>query len=296
MKFFEHILDFIAKISIIIISGVYIFVKGICALYIGVRGEKQRVKILGFIFLGLIGIILLTAIIIFFYVRRGLKKVAREMYGTDNIIDALNQSNKTLEDTHKSVNSMTKIYLPQIMRDFPEFNYEQFKNKAEQSLLSAFAAISNDNTALMQDASEEFKTKVRAFIEMNQANEYDEDFSDCVIHQTEITSYTKRAGICKITLQSALDYYHTIKRKSDGKVLRGDPNRKAQEKYNVELIYIQDKTKMEKIGHGNDSIGSHCPNCGAPITTLGAKHCEYCGSALLQINVLVWSINNFTKV
>ena len=260
MKFFEHILDFIAKISIIIISGVYIFVN------------------------------------IFFYVRRGLKKVAREMYGTDNIIDALNQSNKTLEDTHKSVNSMTKIYLPQVMRDFPEFNYEQFKNKAEQSLLSAFAAISNDNTGLMQDASEEFKTKVRAFIEMNQANEYDEDFSDCVIHQTEITSYTKRAGICKITLQSALEYYHTIKRKSDGKVLRGDPNRKAQEKYNVELIYIQDKTKMEKIGHGNDSIGSHCPNCGAPITTLGAKHCEYCGSALLQINVLVWSINNFTKV
>lgn len=253
-------------------------------------------KILGLIILAIFSIVLIAAICIFFYVRRGLKKVAREMYGTDNIVDALNQSQRSAEDEHKSVNSMTRTYLPQIMRDFPEFSYDQFKIKAEHALLSALAAISNDNTGLMQDASEEFKTKVRSFIEMNQANEVDEDYSDCVIHQTEITSYTKRAGMCRIMLQSSLEYFHTVKRKSDGKVIKGDANRKAQEKYNVELIYIQDKTKMEKIGHGNDTIGSHCPNCGAPVTVLGAKHCEYCGSALMQINVLVWSINNFTKV
>ena len=66
---------------------------------------------------------------------------------------------KTAADEHRSVNSMTKTYLPQIMRDFPEFSYEQFKIKAEHALLSALAAISNDNTGLMQDASEEFKTK-----------------------------------------------------------------------------------------------------------------------------------------
>ena len=56
------------------------------------------------IFLGLIGIILLTAIIIFFYLRHGLKKVAKEMYGTTNLMDALNQSQKTAEDEHRSVN------------------------------------------------------------------------------------------------------------------------------------------------------------------------------------------------
>lgn len=253
-------------------------------------------KIIGMIFLGLFGIILLTAIIIFFYVRKGLKKMARDMYGTNSIVDALNQSQKTAQDEHKSVNSMTKTYLPQIMRDFPEFSYDQFKTKAEHALLSALAAISNDNTGLIKDASEEFKVKVRSLIEMNQANELDEDYSDCVIHQTEITAYTKRAGICRITLQSALEYYHTVRRKSDGKVIQGKDGVKAQDRYNVELIYIQDKTKMEKIGHGNDSIGSHCPNCGAPVTSLGAKHCEYCGTALTQINLLVWSINNFTKV
>ena len=82
------------------------------------------------IFLGLFGIILLTAIIIFFYVRKGLKKMARDMYGTNSIVDALNQSQKTAQDEHKSVNSMTKTYLPQIMRDFPEFSYDQFKTKA----------------------------------------------------------------------------------------------------------------------------------------------------------------------
>lgn len=222
--------------------------------------------------------------------------MAREMYGTNSIVDALNQSQRTAQDEHKSVNSMTKTYLPQIMRDFPEFSYEQFKIKAEHALLSAFAAISNDNISLMRDASEEFKTKVRSLIEMNEANEVDEDYSDCVIHQTEINSYTKRAGICRIMLQSSLEYYHTVKRKSDGKVVQGNSDIKAQEKYNVELVYIQDKTKLEKIAMGDNAVGSHCPNCGAPITVLGAKHCEYCGTEVTQINVLVWSINNFTKV
>jgi hypothetical protein len=253
-------------------------------------------KILGLIILSIFAIVLIIAICIFFYARRGLKKMAQEMYGTNNIIDALNQSQRSAADEHKSVNSMTKTYLPQIMRDFPEFSYDQFKTKAEHALLSALAAISNDNTGLIKDASEEFRVKVRSLIEMNQANELDEDYSDCVIHQTEITAYTKRAGICRITLQSALEYYHTVRRKSDGKVIQGKDGVKAQDRYNVELIYIQDATKMEKIGHGGDALGSHCPNCGAPVTSLGAKHCEYCGTALTQINLLVWSINNFTKV
>ena len=34
-----------------------------------------------------------------------------------------------------------------------------------------------------------------------------------------------------------------------------------------------------------------CPNCGAPVTILGQKKCEYCGSALTVINRHVWTLS-----
>ena len=39
-----------------------------------------------------------------------------------------------------------------------------------------------------------------------------------------------------------------------------------------------------------------CPNCGAPVTRLGSKFCEYCGSGLREISVRVWSINKITEI
>ena len=39
-----------------------------------------------------------------------------------------------------------------------------------------------------------------------------------------------------------------------------------------------------------------CPNCGAPVTRLGSKFCEYCGSGLREISVRVWSINKIAEI
>ena len=38
-----------------------------------------------------------------------------------------------------------------------------------------------------------------------------------------------------------------------------------------------------------------CPNCGAPIKNLGAKFCEYCGSAVEVINSRVWSLEHIKE-
>ena len=41
--------------------------------------------------------------------------------------------------------------------------------------------------------------------------------------------------------------------------------------------------------------GRPCPNCGAPIKNLGAKSCEYCGSAVEVINSRVWSLEHIKE-
>ena len=47
---------------------------------------------------------------------------------------------------------------------------------------------------------------------------------------------------------------------------------------------------------GETAVGVTCPNCGAPVTRLGSKFCEYCGSGLREISVRVWSINRIAEI
>ena len=47
---------------------------------------------------------------------------------------------------------------------------------------------------------------------------------------------------------------------------------------------------------GATAVGVTCPNCGAPVTRLGSKFCEYCGSGLREISVRVWSINKIAEI
>ena len=39
-------------------------------------------------------------------------------------------------------------------------------------------------------------------------------------------------------------------------------------------VYIQN---VDMVANGSEGLGLNCPNCGAPIKSLGQKFCEYCG-------------------
>ncbi len=82
--------------------------------------------------------------------------------------------------------------------------------------------------------------------------------------------------MCIITLESAVSHIHYIL--ENGKLYMGDMELKQQEKYNIDLVYIQDASQLSS-GY-NTSYGTICPNCGAPITKLGDKHCDYCSMAV----------------
>ena len=220
-------------------------------------------------------------------IKRKVEDVSQALFGTDSLVEGWNKQADELAATPKSVSGMTRIFEPQIQRDFPDFNLVQFKNKAENMLVSALQAIDSGNDSLIRDASEELKAQVENRIEMNRSEGIREVYEKIRIHRTEISNYEKKQGKCIITFQSAVEHLHY--KKKDGTVVSGDENRLEQTKYNVEVMYIQDE-KMAKI---DNAVGTTCPHCGAPVTNLGAMYCEYCGLAITPINRLQSRIGGY---
>lgn len=234
--------------------------------------------------------IMVGGFMIYKKVAQKLRVASRQLFGTDDFIEGFNKNADLLAETPKSVSSMTRLMEPQIMRDFPEFSWEEFKHKSENMLMSALLAISASDVEQLVDASEDIKKQVKNIIEENHLHGIGETYSQIQIHQTEIANYTKQAGKCVITIQSAVGYLHY--KMQDGKLLAGDQNRKKQTKYNVELVYIQDA----EIAQVDNAVGTTCPQCGAPIKNLGAKYCEYCGVGVTPLNIRVWSLHKFYEV
>lgn len=225
--------------------------------------------------------------------RTGKKKIEQfflKMFGTKSLAEGWNKQADELASTPKSVSGMTKVFEPQIQKDFPDFNFVQFRNKAENVLVSALMAINEEDIALLKDAGEEVRKQVENRIEMNRTEGIKEVYEQICIHRTEISNYEKKQGKCMITFQSAAEHLH-CKRK-DGKVISGEENRLEQTKYNVEVMYIQD----EKLAKIDNAVGTVCPHCGAPVTNLGEMHCEYCGLGIIPIQLKVWTFHRFYEV
>lgn len=112
------------------------------------------------------------------------------------------------------------------------------------------------------------------------------------IHQSEIHNYQKKAGRCIVTFQTSLECNHYITNRQ-GIITSGKKDRKYQTRFNIDMIYVQDRSLMES--EHDQTLGMHCPNCNAPITALGEKHCAYCGSPIIEINMNIWTFSNIEE-
>ena len=87
------------------------------------------------------------------------------VFGKGGLIEEYKRQEQMLEETPKSVASMTRIFAPQISRDFPGMNLEQFEALAQQQLVAALQAVSAGNLESVARASDELKEQVSRQIE-----------------------------------------------------------------------------------------------------------------------------------
>ncbi len=222
-------------------------------------------------------------------IRDKIRYFSHMIFGTTDVLEGMQNLEREQAATPKSVSAATSLYLPSIMRDFPDFHYDEIKTRAENVLISYLRSVDAQNPALLTEGTNELKDKLVMRIEMLRRRNQIEHFEEIKLHRTEIHQYRKAKGRCSIILQSSIEYIYFMER--NGNIEAGRNDRKTQSKYNVELIYIQDRDMIENLSDAG--LAMNCPNCGAPLPELGAKKCAYCDSPVVEFNIRTW---NFASV
>ena len=237
-----------------------------------------------------LGLILAILVLIFYGVSR-VKRFSRQLFGTDDIIQGVKKAQEDVASTPRSVSAMTRIALPQIVSDFPDFQYDEMKQRAENALIQYLQALTAQDVEILQEGNGDLKEQLRSQISSAVSQGKCEHFVQVKIHQTEIARYRKEAGRCIVTFQSAVESYHYVTDESS--VVRGSDRTLEQSRYNIDLVYIQNRDLAK--GNTDGALGITCPNCGAPITNLGSKFCEYCGAGVVELNVHAWSFEHIEE-
>ena len=234
----------------------------------------------------IIAVLAVIILVIFLYLRSKVRRFSQQAFGTKDIIKAAKDIENSSESA-RAIHGMTDIYLPLIKKDFPDFDYEVFAGRVEGVLKSYLAAITaRDLSKLSPDCSDSMKNTTLGIIRGLEANNYIREFRDVTIHQTEIARYEKNGGSVTVLFNSSVGHYD-VTRDGNGKIIAGSDEKKRQTVYDVALVYAQDVAKMSN--YNASAMGINCPNCGAPITNLGNKFCQYCGTGIREINVWSWS-------
>lgn len=248
--------------------------------------------------IGLIIVLVLILAIIgsgyyaYYKIRKKIRDFSMQAFGTANIMQGFRNTEAEYEATPKSVSGVTSIYLPKITQDFPDFHFVEMKRRAENVLTSYLRSVDELDASLLTEGLNELKNKLEMRIDMLQDAGKTEHYENIRIHRTEISDYRKNRGRCSVTFQTSLQYNYWVEK--DGYVVTGDRNRLYQSRYNVELIYIQDRDLVEN--EEDAGLAMNCPNCGAPLPKLGAKKCAYCDTPIVEFSIRTWNFSDVHEV
>lgn len=178
------------------------------------------------------------------------------------------------KETPCSVCGMTRLILPQIAEDFRSFPIRNSRPERKPCFFPILRRSHRSSRSGSANGPPALLEQVRQELTHQRADGTPHAYSEVRLHQTELADYRKQDGECRVVFQSAVGYMLRI---GDGEA------EQKQTRYNVELLYVQDAGAAQE--HQLDAAFSMtCPNCGAPIRSLGSKVCEFCGTAVQEVN------------
>lgn len=217
--------------------------------------------------------------------------LAKHGLDPDSMKNTLDTVQQMRVQNARPVMAMTTMYLPRIIEDFPDFNFEEMRERAEVVLVSYLRAIDQNDISLFKYGSKQLEDVLRSKIEMNIDAGCEENYDLIKVNRTEIAKYLKSAGRYVIVMQSSIECLHYILK--EGELIDGSRDQKYQTRFEMELAYVQDAKIVDE--HGDKTMAVNCPNCGAPVRSIANKFCEYCGSSLIDLNLKKFSFISITE-
>lgn len=147
-----------------------------------------------YLFAGILLLVLAGGFFIYWKVKRTARRVSKALFGTEDWEEGMRKRRLEESLTPRSVSGMTSVYLPQIKKDFPEFDWPEFRARSQNLLASFLKAVSSQELSLLNGASSEILDQARLWISDLKSQEIEELFQDIKIHRTEILGYTKKKG------------------------------------------------------------------------------------------------------
>lgn len=236
-------------------------------------------------------VILLIIAFLFIYINSKIRRFSRQVFGTETLGEGLAKDKLERSLRPRSLQSMEPVYLPRIKKDFPELNIEELKTRGEGILLSQLRSLaSQDIDKLVTYADKEIRTDTLTKIQDLRDNRTELVFKDLKIHKSVVSDYKKDQGQVWITLQTGLQ--GIIYSLREGRLETGEDSMLSQKVYRLSYLYVQDPDKVKD----KEVLGLNCPNCGAPIRSLGNKVCDFCGSGISEVNYKVWRLMDIRKI
>lgn len=232
-------------------------------------------------FLIILLILVVVSFVFYLKIKNDLSGLLKKFFGTDSLKEVIEKQDYETQETPKTLFGMESIYLSTISKDFPDLNINELKAMAEDYIIKCLNAIENKDKENLSFNSEKLNSFIISKVDDlgNSSVKYD----SIKIHKTILNRYEKSKGIATLKFQTAIEYRY--KKDNDG-------YKKIQDRFSTEFIYIIDERQVSK---SSKTLGLNCPNCGAPITSVGEKYCNYCGSGIKDIVKRVWILNNISQ-
>lgn len=205
---------------------------------------------------GGIGIVLLillagAGLVALRYVIRAARKVGNL---ASTVTDVLKKADYEAETTPRSLSSAEPLLMDRIRRDFPEYNPELIRQRVMRDTKTFYESAQAGKCLYGDGVSDQLKERLPSFL----PSDVDRDIR---VHRVALSAYDDRSEDRVLTFQAAAAF------KDPAGVTR-------QRRLILRYLAAWSTDTVTGVKRAN------CPNCGAPVPAVGAKVCQYCGTAL----------------
>lgn len=219
------------------------------------------------ILLVLAAIVMGTGIAIYVTVKNKIRSFSSQVFGTEDIKKGLKDVEFENASTPISLSGGDSIYLPKIIKDFPDYHRDIMETKVKDFLFQYYSGVSSKE----MDVTENVKRQLDSDYSLNKRGV---GYKDIMVHDAAICGYEKGVEQATVYYQVAGEYTKN--------------NKKVQTKYSVSLVYLFKDTEF-------DGVAVRCNYCNAPLDSESATCC-YCGAQVIRNIEKVWKINEYKKL